>query len=431
MGLGKTASTLLALDALLYDRLEVSKVLIIAPLLVAKTTWSGEIHKWDNFNHLSYSIICGTQKERLEALNVKADIYIINRENVAWLLKNSIFDYDMVVIDELSSFKASNTQRFKALKKVINQAKRVVGLTGTPAPNGLMDLWAQMFLIDRGERLGRTIGSYRSNYFIPGRRNGMVIYEYIPLEDADKRIKDKLSDVCLSMRKEDYLTMPNKLYHRFEVELDSKASKYYKQMEREAVVNLQGDTTVFASQASAVSGKLQQIASGQVYVSDTEDDATQKRVVDIHDRKIEALDTLIESANGQPVIVFYKYQHERDKIQEHFKTRELTSPQDLKDWNHKKIPILLAHPASIGHGLNLQAGGHIIIWYGLTWSLEQYLQANDRLYRQGQKETVQIYHIIMKNTVDETVMGALEKKEDGQNALVGYFKAKIRGGEGK
>ena len=425
MGLGKTASTLLALDILLYDRLEISKILVIAPLLVAKNTWPEEIQKWDTFHHLRYAVVCGTSKQRMQALHKKADMYIINRENIVWLLNTKEFDYDMVVIDELSSFKTASTKRFKALKRVINQAKRVVGLTGTPAPNGLMDLWAQMFLIDRGQRLGRTISTYRNTYFRPGRRNGTIIYDYIPLDNADIQIRDRLLDICLSMRKEDYVTMPDKLYHQFTVTLDVKTTQYYKQMEHEAIVRLQHDEMVFASQASAVSGKLQQIASGQVYTLD-EQEMTRRRVVDIHNYKIQALETLIEAANGHPVIVFYKYQHERDKIQAHFCTRQLHNCQDLMEWNHKKIPILLAHPASIGHGLNLQAGGHIIIWYSLPWSLEQYLQANDRLYRQGQKETVQIYHVVVKDTVDEAIMRALETKEDSQNALIQYFKAKIK-----
>ena len=418
MGLGKTICTLVAIEDLIYNRMDIQKVLIVAPIRVAQSTWSGEIEKWQNISHLRYSIAVGSPKQRIEALNRDADIYIINRENVVWLIENHKWDFDMCVIDELSSFKNNSAKRFKALRKYIGRCRRIVGLTGTPAPNGLMDLWPQIYLLDQGERLGKTISQCRQRYFKPGRSNGYVVYEYVPLPDADKEIYDRIEDICISMKKEDYLDMPDKIFNNVEVELDTRAFEYYRRLEKDAIIELSENDAVLAANAASTCSKLQQIANGAVY---TEEHA----VVKVHDSKLDALEDLIESANGQPVIVFYQFKHDQARIQERFETRELKNDQDVKDWNDGNIPILLAHPASIGHGLNLQHGGHIIIWFGLTWSLELYMQANDRLYRQGQDKAVLIYHIIAKGTVDQRIVKALENKERGQEALMDYVKAKI------
>lgn len=411
MGLGKTIVTLIAVEKLIYDYLEVSKILIIAPIRVATSTWPDEIRKWKEVSHLRYSVVVGSPSQRKKALDTDADIYIINRENVVWLIDNHKWDFDMCVIDELSSFKNNQAKRFKALRKYIGRCKRVVGLTGTPAPNGLMDLWPQMYLLDQGERLGKTIGRYREKYFKPGRSNGYIVYDYIPVNGAEEKIYESISDICISMKKEDYLDMPTRKYIDVAVELDSKIIKRYKQFEKESIIEFSQDETLIANNAAAICNKLQQISNGSVYTEN-------KEVLDIHNHKLDALEDLIESANGQPVIVFYAFQHDRDKIQSRFDTYEIQSNDDVRKWNEGQIPILLAHPASIGHGLNLQYGGRIIIWYGLTWSLELYQQANDRLYRQGQDKTVLVYHIIGKGTIDERIIKALKNKENIQDALI-------------
>ncbi len=419
MGLGKTICTLSAIEELIYDQMEIQKVLIIAPIRVASSTWPSEILKWDNIKHLSYSVAVGTPKQRLQALNTEADIYIINRENIVWLMDNYEWDFDMVVIDELSSFKNNQAKRFKALKKKIVRCKRVVGLTGTPTPNGLVDLWPQIYLLDQGERLGRTLGAYRERYFKPGRSKGYIVYEYIPLDTAKTDIFNKLSDICISMKKEDYLDMPDRVYQDVEVELAKSTMKAYKDFEKNAVLELAGnDSEIVAVNAAAASNKLQQFANGAIY-------DTNREYSIIHDSKIEALKELIEMANGQPVIVFYNFKHDQQRIQKEFDTRELNTDKDIEEWNRGNIPILLAHPASIGHGLNLQDGGHIIIWFGLTWSLELYQQANDRLYRNGQKNTVSVYHIVAKDTIDQRILMALNKKDKVQNSLMEYMKAKM------
>lgn len=415
---GKTICTLSAIEELMYDRIEISKVLIIAPIRVAVSTWPSEIKKWDNIRHLTYSVVVGTPKQRISALNEEADIYIINRENVVWLMENHNWDFDMVVIDELSSFKNNQAKRFKALKKKIVKCKRVVGLTGTPTPNGLIDLWPQIYLLDQGERLGRTLGAFRERYFKPGRSKGYIVYEYIPLDTAKTDIFDKLADVCISMRKEDYLDMPDRVYQDVEVNLEPKALKAYQTFEKESVLELANSDGIVAVNAAAVSNKLQQFANGAIY------DENRKYTV-LHDSKIEALKELVEMANGQPVIVFYNFKHDQQRIQQEFETRELNTDKDIEEWNQGKISILLAHPASIGHGLNLQEGGHIIIWFGLTWSLELYQQANDRLYRNGQKNTVSVYHIVAKDTIDQRILEALAKKEKVQDSLMEYMKAKM------
>lgn len=418
MGLGKTVVTLTAIEKLIYDYLEISKVLIIAPIRVAKSTWPDEIKKWEEVSHLRYSVIVGTPSQRKKALKEKADVYIVNRENVVWLTNNTDWNFDMCVIDELSSFKNSQSKRFKALRKFIGRCSRVVGLTGTPAPNGLMDLWAQMYLLDQGERLGKTIGRYRERYFKPGRSNGYIVYDYIPISGSEEQIYDNISDICISMKKEDYLDMPERKYIDISVELDKSAMDRYKQFEKNSIIELSNNEALVANNAAAVCNKLQQLSNGSIYTED-------KVVIDIHDHKLEALEDLIESANGQPVIVFYAFQHDRDKIKSRFETYEIQNEEDVKRWNEGKIPILLSHPASIGHGLNLQYGGRIIVWYGLTWSLELYQQANDRLYRQGQDKIVLVYHIVGKGTIDERIIKALKSKENIQDALIEYMKNKI------
>lgn len=418
MGLGKTISTLMAVEELIYSRMEISKVLVIAPIRVAKSTWSGEIEKWDDISHLRYSIAVGTPAKRKAALEEDADIYIINRENVTWLIENHQWDFDMCIIDELSSFKNNQSKRFKSLRKYISRCKRVVGLTGTPAPNGLMDLWAQIYLLDQGERLGKTISQYRQRYFKPGRCNGYIVYDYVPLPDAEDTIYSRIDDICISMSKEDYLEMPDRIFRSIRVNMDPDEMNYYKKLEKDAIIELSQDDAVLAGNAAATCNKLQQIANGAVYTENHE-------IVNVHDHKLGALEDLIESANGQPIIVFYQFRHDRKRIMERFETHELNTDEDVKRWNRGEIPILLAHPASIGHGLNLQFGGHIIIWFGLTWSLELYQQANDRLYRQGQDKAVLIYHIVSAGTVDERILKALENKEKSQDALMDYVKAKI------
>lgn len=418
MGLGKTISALMAVEELIYSRMEIEKVLVIAPIRVAKSTWSGEIEKWDEISHLRYSIAVGTPAERKAALEADADIYIINRENVTWLVNNHHWDFDMCIIDELSSFKNNQSKRFKSLRKYISRCSRVVGLTGTPAPNGLMDLWAQIYLLDQGERLGKTITQYRQRYFKPGRCNGYIVYDYVPLPDAENTIYSRIGDICISMSKEDYLEMPDEVFHDIAVELNPAEMNYYKRLEKDAIIELGQDDAVLAGNAAAACNKLQQIANGAVYTENHD-------IVGIHDHKLDVLEDLIESANGQPVIVFYQFKHDRKRIMKRFDTYEINSDEDIKKWNSGEIPILLAHPASIGHGLNLQFGGHIIIWFGLTWSLELYQQANDRLYRQGQDKTVLIYHIVSKGTVDERILKAVANKEKTQDALMDFVKAKI------
>ena len=416
-GLGKTITTLTAIEELMYDKFEISKVLIIAPLRVAMTTWDGEMNKWEHMKSLRISKVLGSVAERDMALKSNADIYIINRENVEWLITNYNFDFDMVVIDELSSFKSHQSKRFKALRKVRPRVKRIVGLTGTPAPNGLMDLWAEINILDMGERLGRYITRYRDEYFRPDKRNGMVIYSYKPLPDSEKRIYEKLSDICISMSAVDYLDMPERVDNIITVSMSDKEYRLYKKLERDMLLPFV-DGDIDAVNAAALSNKLLQMANGAAY----DENGKVKR---IHSRKLDALEDLIEAANGKPVLVYYSYKHDRDRIMERFPAREIKTEQDIIDWNAGKIPVGIAHPASCGHGLNLQSGGSTIIWFGLTWSLELYQQANARLYRQGQKNTVIIHHIITKGTVDERVMVALESKDIGQAALMDAVRARI------
>lgn len=421
-GLGKTAITLLAVDELLFDYFDVSKVLVIAPLRVARDTWSNETKKWDEMKYLKISKILGSEKERIAALNKKADIYIINRENVYWLIKyyeKKKFPFDMIVIDELSSFKSSSSERFKSLRRIRPTLKRVVGLTGTPAPNGLLDLWSQVYLLDRGERLGKTLGAYREQFFLPDKRNQHVIFNYKPKDGAEEMIYEKLSDICVSMKSTDYIEMPEKIDNFIEVDLSDKEMKLYKKLEKEMLVPFQ-DGVVSAVNAATLTGKLLQLASGAAYDEN-------KKTVLIHNRKLEALKDLVESANGKSILIFYGFKHDRDRIKRIFKdrARELLTSKDMDDWNNGGIEIAITHPASTGHGLNLQAGGSTIVWFGLTWSLELYEQANARLWRQGQTETVVIHHILAKGTIDEQVILALKQKSGVQQFLMEAIKAKI------
>lgn len=428
MGLGKTISTLTAIEELKYDYCEIDTVLIIAPKRVVETVWEEEAKKWDHTKHLTFSKIIGTERQRLAALKVKADVYIISRDNIAWLcsLYAAKLPYDMLVIDELSSFKAHQTQRFKSLRLARPWFKRVVGLTGTPAPNGLINLWSQMYLIDRGERLEKTITAYRSRYFRPGASNGYVVYSYKLLSDSERLIQERIKDICISMRAEDYLEMPERIDNFVRVTMPDKLMDAYKKFEQENVITLaneieEGTTTVNAVNAAALSNKLLQFANGAMYDEN-------KNVVPIHDLKLEALKEIIEAADGKPVLVAWTYQFDRDRIKNYFRSmapRELKTAEDINDWNAGKVRLMLAHPASAGHGINLQAGGNIIVWYGLTWSLELYQQFNARLYRQGQKQRTIIHHIVNTGTHDEDVVRALKSKDKTQNNLMNSIKAKL------
>ena len=424
LGMGKSVVTLTAINELLNDRFEIQNVLVIAPLRVAEDTWSKECQKWDHLKHLRMAKVLGPEKKRLAALKSKADLYIINRENVEWLVKHyeGNWPFEMIVIDELSSFKSAKANRFKALRKVRPLIKRIVGLTATPAPNGLMGLWSQMYLLDRGERLGKTMGGYQDQYFTPDKRNQHVIFSYKLKPEGESAIYEKISDICVSMKARDYLQMPERINNYVQVEMSPKEKALYKQLERNMLLPFaEGD--IDAVNAAALSNKLLQMANGAVYDEFGE-------VRQIHRRKLEALEDLWEGANGKPILVFYAYKHDKDKLFEFFKgrkikPRELKTSQDITDWNDGKLEVVLAHPASTGHGLNLQAGGNIIIWFGLTWSLELYQQANGRLYRQGQNEAVIVHHIVTTGTIDEQVIEALGRKEVGQTALIDAVKARL------
>lgn len=418
-GLGKTVITLTAINELMYDRFEVAKVLVIAPLRVATNSWPAEFAKWDHLKNLTYSIALGSEEERIAALRAKADVYIINRENVQWLVEKSglPFDYDMVVLDELSSFKSHQSKRFKSLLKVRPKVQRIVGLTGTPSSNGLMDLWAEFRVLDMGQRLGRYIGQYRRSYFVPDKRNAQIIFSYKPLPGAEDAIYRKISDITISMKAADYLKMPKLVINEVPVWLNPTEQDLYNSLKKEMVLSLQ-HKEIDAANAAALSGKLLQMANGAVY-----DD--NKDPIWIHDRKLDALEDLIEEANGKPVLVAYWYQHDLERIKERFSVREIKTSKDINDWNAGKIPVGMIHPASAGHGLNLQAGGSTLIWFGLTWSLELYQQTNARLWRQGQTSTVVIHHIIAKGTIDEDVMRSLQKKRKTQDDLINAVKAHL------
>ena len=419
MGLGKSVITLSAIFDLCLDSFLVCKVLVIAPLRVARDTWPAEINKWDHLKGLSYSVAVGTEKERIDALKKQSTLYIINRENVDWLVHKSgiPFHFDMVVIDELSSFKSYGAKRFKSLLKVRPSVKRIVGLTGTPSSNGLMDLWAEFRILDLGQRLGRYISHYRNTYFKPDKRNAQIIFSYKPLSGAEEEIYKQISDITISMKSTDYLKMPEYVSNEVFVTLSEKEWKVYSDFKEDMVANL-GDEDIDAVNAAVLSGKLLQMANGAVY------DSENKAHV-IHDKKLDALEDLIEGANGKPVLVAYWYKHDLERIKDRFPVRQIQSSKDIEDWNNSKIPIAVIHPASAGHGLNLQSGGSTLIWFGLTWSLELYQQTNARLYRQGQTDTVIVHHIITKNTIDEDVLLALTKKEKTQDALIDAVKANL------
>ena len=422
MGLGKTVVTLTAINEMSRDSFLVSKVLVIAPLRVARDTWPAEIEKWNHLKGLTYAVAVGTEAERRAALLQKASVYIINRENLCWLIEDSglPFDFDMVVIDELSSFKSHRAKRFKSLLKARPRIKRIVGLTGTPSTNGLMDLWAEFRILDMGERLGRYITHYRMNFFVPDKRNQQMIFSYKPRPGAEDAIYRLISDITISMKSADFLKMPECIMNEVEVKLSEKEWSVYDELRQEMVVSLE-DEEIDAANAAALSGKLLQMANGAIYNEE-------KEVFHIHDRKLDALEDLIEGANGKPVLVAYWYNHDLERIRERFKVREIKTSKDIRDWNNGEIPIAVIHPASAGHGLNLQSGGSTLIWFGLTWSLELYQQTNARLWRQGQKSTVVIHHIISKDTSDEDVMKALRLKEKTQTDLIDAVKVRIGGG---
>lgn len=423
-GLGKTVSTLTAIQELREIGF-IDKVLIIAPKKVAQVTWKDEINNWEHLKGLRISVIDGTAAQRRAAMMADADIYTVSRDNVVWLVVEHggvKLPYDMVVIDELSSFKNYASKRFKALRRVRKFIPRVVGLTGTPAPNGLIDLWAQMFLIDEGKRLGKTITGYRDRFFTAGRRNGDIVYQWdlkSPAEETEQKISELIKDICISMSAEDYLKMPDKLIYYDRVKLSDKDFKAYKTFEREQVLEfIESGETITAASAAALSNKLQQFANGAMYDAD-------RKVLQLHDEKIEKLKELVEAANGQPVLVAYSFKHDLDKIMEalkEYKPVKLEKPEQIADWNAGKINVLVTHPASAGHGLNLQKGGHIMIWYGLTWALELYQQFNARLYRQGQKKPVSIHHIIATDTVDEKIIKSLDGKDTTQRSLMDAIK---------
>lgn len=421
MGLGKTSITLTAIRNLLFDSFEVCKVLVIAPLRVAKNTWTDEIKKWEHLSTLTYSLIVGNENERLSALNEKADIYIINRENVDWLVNKSgyKFDFDMVVIDELSSFKNHQSKRFKSLMKVRPLVKRIVGLTGTPSSNGLMDLFAEFKILDMGKRLGYFIGQYRNTYFKPDKMNGPIVYSYKSLPNAENAIYEKISDITVSMKANEYLKMPELLTSNYVVELSNSEKNQYDEMKKSLVLEIT-DGEITASNAASLSNKLCQLSNGAIY-----DD--EQNIVEIHDRKLEALEDIIESMNGKPLLIAYWYRHDLERIKSRFSVREIKTSEDISDWNDGKIPVALIHPASAGHGLNLQSGGSTLVWFGLTWSLELYQQTNARLYRQGQKNTVVIQHIIAKGTIDEQILKALQRKDKTQSDLIDAVKADLGG----
>jgi SNF2 family DNA or RNA helicase len=424
MGLGKTVSTLTAVEKLMYDYLEVNSVLVIAPKRVAETVWAEEAQNWEHLRHLTFSKIIGTERQRLEAFHKKADIHIISRDNIAWLcgICASNLPYDMLVIDELSSFKNHQSQRFKALRLARPWIKRVVGLTGTPAPNGLIDLWPQIYLMDRGERLGKTITKYRSTYFTPGRSNGYVVYNYNLQGGAEQAIRNKIGDICISMQAQDYLNMPMLTSNVIRLSMPDDIQDAYDKFEKDSIMKLvNNEVEITALNAAGLSNKLLQFANGAIYDED-------KNVYPIHDIKLKALEEIVEEACGKPVLVAWTYQFDRDRIMKYlskYKPRELKTAKDIQDWNDGKVQLMLAHPASAGHGLNLQAGGNIIVWFGLTWSLELYQQFNARLYRQGQKQGVIIHHLCMNQTHDEDVMLALRNKDKVQMSLMNSIKAKI------
>lgn len=435
MGLGKTVITLTVLNRLKYEEFAIHKALVIAPKRVAEDTWSREQAKWDHLKHLRVVKIMGAKEKRMAALEADADIYVINRENVEWLVETlgAKWDFDAVVIDELSSFKSAKAKRWKALRKVIFRSSYVYGLTGTPAPNGYMDLWPEIYLLDRGERLGRTLSAYRTAFFNPGAHRGHVVFDWRLKPGARQKIDALLSDICLSMSKDDWLDLPERSYNTITVTLDRKARKLYEQFktdkilpllrEREGLALAEGDdydSAVIGDMAAQISGKLLQMANGAVYDENRE-------VFRIHDAKLDALEEIADTCAGQPILVFYNYQHDLERLQERFpRAVKMGGSDTITAWNNGEIPMLLCQPASAGHGLNLQEGGHIIVWFGLTWSLELYQQANDRLHRMGQRNAVVVHHLVAEDTLDERVMAAITRKDATQKGLLDALKSYIK-----
>lgn len=419
MGMGKTVSTLTAFSDL--QLLDTDKMLVIAPLNVAKDTWADEINKWEHLNHMTVSKVLGTPKQRIEALRQDADIYITNKENTKWLCEyyKKDWPFDMVVVDELSTFKNHSSQRFKALKKKLPLVKRFVGLTGTPSPNSMMDLWAQVYLIDSGERLEKSFTRFRERYFKPTHQVSEHVFNWELREDAEDLIYQKIEDVCVSMKASDYLSMPERIDTVQEVTLSNKERKLYEELERDYILESEEDGTIVAQSGASLSQKLLQLSNGAVYTDEQD-------VREVHDRKLDKLEEIVEESQGQPILLFYNFKHDKERILERFKQAVVLGSEGYKDeWDKGNIEILLAHPASAGHGLNLQQGGHIIVWFGLTWSLELYQQANARLYRQGQDNTTIIHHIMTDNTIDQRVYKALQKKELTQDELMNAVKARI------
>ena len=426
MGTGKTVTTLTAINQLLYNYLEDGPVLVIAPKRVAENTWSKECAKWAHLNHLRVRKIMGTQKERIAAVHSIFegpfdDVYVINRENVVWLVDilGKRWPFPIVVIDELSSFKSAQAKRWKALRRVRGRIRRLIGLTGTPRPNGIEDLWPEVYLLDQGERLGRTLGAFRTAYLTPEKMNGHIVYSYRPKDGAEAEVYSRLSDICMSIKKEDVLSLPGQIYEDIELTAPPSLLKQYKQFERDRVLeSLDENGDIVAGTAAALTNKLLQFANGAIY-------DTEGNVHHLHDIKLDALEEMLEEAGGDSVLVLYAYKHDRDRIKERIECRELDKPEDIDAWNRGEIPVALAHPASIGHGLNLQDGGHIIIWYGLTWSLELYQQANERLNRPGQRNVCRVYHLILQGTHDSRVLQALKNKDKGQAAAIEALRLEV------
>lgn len=419
--LSKTVTTLTALDQLLNDYMEDGPVLVVAPKRVCENTWSKETEKWEHLQHLRISKIMGTAQQRAAAIKARADIYVINRENVVWLVDflGGLWPFPIVVIDELSSFKSAQAKRWKALRRVRGRIRRIIGLTGTPRPNGVEDLWPEVYLLDQGARLGRTLGAFRARYLVPEKMNGHIVYKYRPREGAESEVYDRLGDICMSIRKEDVLSLPGQIYEDIELTAPAALLRQYKQFERDRVLEcLDANGEIVAGSAAALTNKLLQFANGAIYDTDG-------NVHELHTIKLDALEELLEEAGGDSVLVLYAYKHDRDRIMQRITCRELDTPEDIEAWNRGEIPVALAHPASIGHGLNLQDGGHITVWYGLTWSLELYQQANERLNRPGQKHVCRVYHLILKGTHDSRVLQALTNKDKGQEAAIEALKLEV------
>lgn len=421
LGTGKTVTTLTAVDRLLHDELESGPVLVIAPKRVAENTWSKEADKWEHLQHLRVSRVMGTAAERRAALSAPADLYVINRENVVWLVDEvgARWPFPVVAIDELSSFKSAQAKRFKALRRVRGRIRRIIGLTGTPRPNGLEDLWPELYLLDQGARLGRTLTAFRREYLTPDRMNGHIIYSYRPQDGAEAKAYDRIADICMSIKKEDVLNLPGQIYEDVEIDAPPAVLRQYKQFERDKVLECLDDSgEIIAGNAAALTNKLLQFANGAIYDEDG-------NVHELHAAKLDALEELLEEAGGEPVLLLYTYKHDADRIRARIKCRALDTPEDMDDWNAGRIPVALAHPASIGHGLNLQEGGHITVWFGLPWSLELYQQANERLNRPGQRHVCRVYHLILKGTHDRRVLQSLKNKDKGQEGALDALRLEI------